>query len=722
MKQQYNIRLIRKRWILLILTCWSSLVVGQIQLEMSSTLTMEGVGNIQVETEGNWLSQGMFLPGVSTLLLHGPHNQFLKQDGGAFRNLTIQKSNANVLLTGDIHVDGGTLTVSNGDVDLNTYRIMLDASAQLSESPGQTVKGASGYITTTRTLSAPAGNNIAGMGLSISSVGDFGSTEIRRGHAAQSGNMVEGIQRYFDFLPSSYPPDHMSIQFYYDESELNGNTEAELKLYGSSDYGLHWIECYGTVNTIDNYFTATNVPMFSRYTLSSHCLESCLATEAIAVPVEVFLNAAGLGFVLPESMNDGSRGACGIDSLKVYPDAFDCSDLGWKNVIFSVKDNLGCMAETVASVLVMDTVKPIVVCKNIILEMGDNCEMTIQPSDVDNGSFDACGLTLSLDVNVFTCDDIGSSIPVTLTGMDVSGNSSFCIATVSVVQTIEVTCQDVELEIGSEGSVEIDPLDLVMGDPDDFEGFTFIVNPAILYCDQLGEHIVTLTATDPDGNVTVCETMVFLEGPDADCDDVADQCDLCEGGDDQQDSDNDGVPDCADWDGWASLPDDWQCANNKVFVCHEGNVICINQNAVQAHLDHGDILGPCDATACPQTSVAQLSADEEHLAEGIPVENDLPGLNEDPDEETNEQLVAINYPNPFYPETRIRFYLPVRGEVVLVVFDLLGQPVAKILDEEREAGWHEAVFDGSTQTDGVYLFRLQLQNQSITKPMVLIRK
>lgn len=92
---------------------------------------------------------------------------------------------------------------------------------------------------------------------------------------------------------------------------------------------------------------------------------------------------------------------------------------------------------------------------------------------------------------------------------------------------------------------------------------------------------------------------------DSDCDGVPDADDLCPGGDDSIDTDNDGIPDCADWDGFNNLPEEWKCGNNKVTVCHipPGNPenahdICINKNAVESHLDHGDYLGPCFTVTC----------------------------------------------------------------------------------------------------------------------------
>ena len=697
---------------------------AQVSTLIDAGITTDITGDITLETNGDWLNQGSLFPGNSTLKMQGPFAQTLQQDGGSFYNIILDKSSGDVSLGGNIQVNQGTLSVIHQDLLLNGHLIIFDSTATLSETPGNTVKGPLGYMTTTRTLTTPLADNIGGFGLEIISDDDFGNTEIRRGHTPQTANSVQGILRYFDVIPGFDQDQEANLIFHYDESELNGNTESDLQLYRSPDGGINWVAVPGNLNVVNNTFESSNVNSFARFTLSSYCLETCIATVALTHTVEIYLNAAGLAFLSPDMVDAGSKGACGIDSLKVDPETFDCDDVGVQPVIFTVTDNFGCTKTSEVLINVIDAIAPVAQCRNITILIDESCTYSIEPSDINDGSSDACGVNLSIDIASFDCDDVGQHA-VELTVTDPSGNFSQCIATVNVeLAPPDVVCQETTLYLGELNSLTINPLDLIAGSPIEYFGFTFVVDPATLYCDDLGDHIVTLTSTNPLGEVAVCQAIVHFVGPDADCDQVADQCDVCDGGDDQQDTDDNGIPDCADWISWANLIPEWQCASNKVFVCHDGLVLCVNANSVQAHLDHGDFLGSCSAADCDDVpninsgivSGAHVEREEDGYI-SIHEQDIVFGQSNDSD-----QIQVENFPNPFFPETMIRYYLPERQWMSLTVFDMNGHPVVLLAKGIYEAGWHSVIFDGSTTADGIYCYRLQTQQDNLTRTMVLDSK
>jgi hypothetical protein len=66
-----------------------------------------------------------------------------------------------------------------------------------------------------------------------------------------------------------------------------------------------------------------------------------------------------------------------------------------------------------------------------------------------------------------------------------------------------------------------------------------------------------------------------------------------------------------------------------------------------------------------------------------------------------------NYPNPFNPATQLRFALPVKSNVKLSIYNILGQVVATLIDGELEAGYREVVWNASTVASGIYIYRIQ---------------
>ena len=87
-----------------------------------------------------------------------------------------------------------------------------------------------------------------------------------------------------------------------------------------------------------------------------------------------------------------------------------------------------------------------------------------------------------------------------------------------------------------------------------------------------------------------------------------------------------------------------------------------------------------------------------------------------------------NYPNPFAENTTIQFSLPVKGEVTLTIYNVLGQRVVRLIDGVRFNRLHEIIWDGRDAhgdkvSSGVYLYELKLDDQYVErKKMTLIRQ
>lgn len=80
-----------------------------------------------------------------------------------------------------------------------------------------------------------------------------------------------------------------------------------------------------------------------------------------------------------------------------------------------------------------------------------------------------------------------------------------------------------------------------------------------------------------------------------------------------------------------------------------------------------------------------------------------------------------NYPNPFNPQTKIKFDVPKASFTKLIIYDLLGREIAKLVNEELKPGTYEADWDGSNYSSGVYFYKIISGDFVETKKMVLMK-
>ena len=97
------------------------------------------------------------------------------------------------------------------------------------------------------------------------------------------------------------------------------------------------------------------------------------------------------------------------------------------------------------------------------------------------------------------------------------------------------------------------------------------------------------------------------------------------------------------------------------------------------------------------------------------------------DDITPVALTLNNYPNPFNPETTISFGLTEAGYTTLNIYNIAGQKIATLVQNELSAGTHNITWNGTTRSgekaaSGMYFYRLQSSDQSVTNKMVLMKQ
>ena len=99
---------------------------------------------------------------------------------------------------------------------------------------------------------------------------------------------------------------------------------------------------------------------------------------------------------------------------------------------------------------------------------------------------------------------------------------------------------------------------------------------------------------------------------------------------------------------------------------------------------------------------------------GIGVEDEITGL-------PTEYALSNAYPNPFNPTTTIEYSLPQSGDVSLIIYNLTGQEVTRLVSEVQQAGYHQVTWNAANVPSGIYFYRLQAGDFVQTKKIVLLK-
>ena len=83
--------------------------------------------------------------------------------------------------------------------------------------------------------------------------------------------------------------------------------------------------------------------------------------------------------------------------------------------------------------------------------------------------------------------------------------------------------------------------------------------------------------------------------------------------------------------------------------------------------------------------------------------------------------LSQNYPNPFNPSTTISYSIPNDGHVTIKVYDVLGNEVASLVDEQKQSGTFDVHFNASALSSGVYYYSLKAGEFTSTKKLVLMK-
>jgi len=124
-----------------------------------------------------------------------------------------------------------------------------------------------------------------------------------------------------------------------------------------------------------------------------------------------------------------------------------------------------------------------------------------------------------------------------------------------------------------------------------------------------------------------------------------------------------------------------------------------------------------DSTGCAFTLGSAAATRPNFCFNMVPIE----GIQNSQNNVPNTFTLSQNFPNPFNPSTKIMYSVPKQSVVKLVVYDLLGKEVAVLVNDVKQRGNYEAVFNASNFASGIYIYRIEAGDFVMSKKMVLIK-
>jgi hypothetical protein len=458
------------------------------------------------------------------------------------------------------------------------------------------------------------------------------------------------------------------------------------------------------------------------------------APTASAQNVTLYLDANGKVSTTASAVNNGSSDNCTVASLSLSKTDFTCSDLGDNTVTLTVTDESGNSSTATATVTVKDNISPVAIAKNITINLSAG-HASINPSDVDNGSYDNCSFTLSLDKSSFTCQDAGS-VTVTLTATDASGNSSAATATVTVnaIPSADITAggpttfcngNNVVLTANSGASYSwSNAHGPILGGSNQnltvtASGTYYVTVTNVYGCSATSAGTTVTVNPIPVASASASPSTVYYGYT------TAYNTSTLSGSSDISGSTY----------SWSSSPSgfsstsastttaptatttyyltvtspegcvspkasvkvnviDVHCGNNnnKVTICHNCNTICIDASAVASHLANhsGDHLGACG------------------ICQSVP-------------EEELEDRLNI-FPNPFTSTTNIELVFARDQQVSVSVWSVDGKRVKTIFEGNVTArSQYNYSLDGTTMMPGIYFVKVQSGDHMEVRKIELMR-
>ncbi|MEO1258930.1 MAG: T9SS type A sorting domain-containing protein [Bacteroidota bacterium] len=216
--------------------------------------------------------------------------------------------------------------------------------------------------------------------------------------------------------------------------------------------------------------------------------------------------------------DDGNDNCGTLNFVSVDPAMVDCNDAGSTvSVTVTANDGNGNENSCTAVVTVEDNIQPVPTCLNPTVELDANGSYSLSENEVFGGGSDNCNdiSFFSMSSQTVDCSNAGTTINVTVTAEDASGNQNTCTANVTVEDNIipQPTCLNPTVSLNENGSYMLLEGDVFGGGSDNCSFVNFLdMSPEIVDCDDAGTTVsVTVIVIDANDNQNTCTANVTVE-------------------------------------------------------------------------------------------------------------------------------------------------------------------------------------------------------------------
>ncbi len=242
---------------------------------------------------------------------------------------------------------------------------------------------------------------------------------------------------------------------------------------------------------------------------------------ALCKNIIVYLDNNGYVSITPNDINNGSYDVCSNINLSLSNTSFSCNDIfSTQGVSLTVTDTYGNVSTCMAGVKVMDTISPVLTCKNIVIELGANGLANLNELALLESLSDNCIVKpITVSQTSFDCSNLGLNT-VVVSAEDFSGNIATCNAT---VQVIDVNAPVPTVAVLPDVVAECSAVLIAPTAMDNCAGLITATTSDPTSYNTQGSYVVTWTYEDLNGNIVHQAQNVIINDvtpPVAICNDV----------------------------------------------------------------------------------------------------------------------------------------------------------------------------------------------------------